>query len=165
MRRRTSQTSQRSLSQSDISHNLDEDSRQQITFDTSDSGTFRQTANTSVKGKHQRKSKGCKCRGDCGKKRCGCNSLNQKCTVSCNCTDKCKNRQTPTNRDSDDENGEDVIKEEENDVTTDSSETENQFKSPKQVKITTTKECVDETFLTTQSNINASTFLTPKMAR
>ncbi|XP_023291735.2 chromosome-associated kinesin KIF4A isoform X1 [Lucilia cuprina] len=174
MRRRTSQTSQNSLTQSYISHSMDEDNglRQQITFDTTDTGTFRQIANTSGKGKHQRKSKGCKCRGDCGKKRCGCNSINQKCTVSCSCTDKCKNRATPTttNQKSDDDENEDIaIKEEANDVTSETSDAENQFKSPQKIKNhnkTTTKEInAEETFLTTHSTINASTFLTPKMAR
>lgn len=178
MRRRTSQNSQRSLSQSDFSYNMDENNtsgreQQQISFDSTDTGAFGQAANTSGKGKHQRKSKGCKCRGDCGKKRCGCNSINQKCTVNCSCTDKCKNRDTTaTNQ----HNGSDeeklvdaVIKEEdENEKSSDGSDAENEFKSPrKQLKMNNSKDSnvVDETFLTTKSNINASTFLTPKMAR
>lgn len=163
MHRRTSQVS---ISQSDLSNNMDEDSQQQISVDTSNTGTFRQTADTSGKSKYQRKSKGCKCRGNCRKKRCGCNSINQKCTISCKCTDKCENRKTPstlTNNELDEQKIENGIKKE-TDVSTDSSDAENLFKSP-QPKNIITKESEDETFLVTKSNINASSYLTPKMAR
>lgn len=156
--------SQRSNSQSDLSNNMDEDCRQQISFDTSNTGTFRQTADTSGKSKYQRKPKGCKCRGNCRKKRCGCNSLNQKCTISCKCTDACENRQTPSpliNNESDEEKIENGIKKA-TDVSIDSSDAENQFKSPKPKNNTTTKS-EDETFIATKAN--ASTYLTPKMAR
>lgn len=167
MRRTNSQISQRSLSQSDISSNLDEQ-QQQISIDSTSTGTLRQSTNSFVKGKNKRKSKGCKCRGDCRKKRCGCNSVNKKCSITCACTDKCKNRETPLTvssfNESSDETQENVIIEESDDGEKSANENTFKFKSP----LNQNAQIVDETFITSKAianNNNTATYLTPKMAR
>ncbi|XP_005189382.2 chromosome-associated kinesin KIF4 isoform X1 [Musca domestica] len=165
--RRTGVRSSKSLSQSDISHNMDED-QQQISIDSTHSGTLGGAAKTSGKGQHKRKSKGCQCRGDCRNKRCGCNSLDQKCTVNCGCTSNCRNRIWPLNENPDDEMDETQqannvkIKAEKCTPTKHSlnhdeadSDNENANKSNN----------TDDTYVTTKTTLNSTSYLTPKMAR
>ena len=143
-----------------------DDQQQQISTESTFTGTLGQTANPSVKGKHKRKSKGCKCRGDCRKKRCGCNSLNQKCTINCNCTDRCKNRESsppPSSSNlielSDDTKENVIIEETDGDNKSDTEHTF-KFKSPQ-----FNKNIQSEGEKGSTAKTNASTYLTPKMAR
>lgn len=146
---------------------MDED-QQQISIDSTHSGTLGGAAKTSGKGQHKRKSKGCQCRGDCRNKRCGCNSLDQKCTVNCGCTSNCRNRIWPLNENPDDEMDETQqannvkIKTEKCTPTKHSlnhdeadSDNENANKSNN----------TDDTYVTTKTTLNSTSYLTPKMAR
>lgn len=151
----------KSMSQSDISHNMEE-SQQQISFDSTHSGTFGGATKASDKSKNKRKPKGCKCRGDCGNQRCGCNSLDQKCTIKCGCTDKCRNRDVTPANDNSEEDGikiENVSHKTESESSSDHDE--NHEKSPNK-----TNETIETNpYLTTKSTLNATSYLTPKMAR
>lgn len=150
---------------------MDEDTEQQISFDATHSGTFGGAAKASGKGEHKRKPKGCKCRGDCCNKRCGCNSLDQKCSVTCNCTSKCRNRIMPLvengNESGDDDGSNIPIKKEKpsppssNSNASETENSENENADNKNNKSNAT----DETYLTTKTTLNATSYLTPKMAR
>ncbi|XP_073833620.1 kinesin-like protein 3A [Musca autumnalis] len=159
----------KSNNQSDISNNMDED-QQQNSFDSTYSGTLGGVAKTSDKGQHKRKSKGCKCRSDCRNKRCGCNSLDQKCTVKCGCTSKCRNRIYPLNEQPDDEMDDN---DETNDVKIKTEKATPPLKhslnfeaadSDNENNVNKSNN-TDETFVTTKTTLNSTSFLTPKMAR
>ncbi|XP_013109818.2 chromosome-associated kinesin KIF4A isoform X1 [Stomoxys calcitrans] len=184
MQQRTFRIS-KSMSQSDISHHMEED-QQQISFESNHSGTLGGTTKATGQGQHKRKSKGCSCRGNCCNKRCGCNSLDQKCSVNCSCTALCKNRIMPIFENDDESSASaNVVAANDTDAAGDAANSTHIMKNGKRSSTNANSNdsvtdnendhddnnknksnTSDDTYVTTKSNLNATTaYLTPKMAR